>query len=181
MDDATSNKSGWKNKLKREMAEYLANFVYLALFFGVFAWYRRLVLDEYRIGYFHYGASLIEALVLAKLIIIGDILRLGRGLEDRPLIIPALYKSAVFIIWVAAFSVVERVVEGLLHGKGMMGGIDELLSKGFYELAARCMVVFFAFIPFFAFRELERVEGEGKLRRLLFRGRQAPEPGPPYR
>ena len=178
MEDAASSKSGWKQKLSREMAEYLANFVYMALLFGVFTLYRRLILDEYRIGYFHYGAAVIEALVLAKLIMIGDMLRLGRRLEDRPLIVPALYSSAVFIVWVAAFSVVERVVEGLLHGKGIAGGIDELLSKGIYELAAKCLTVFFAFIPFFAFRELERVLGERKLRRLLFRGRPAVEEDP---
>ena len=35
---------------------------------------------------------------------------------------------------------------------------------GKYELLARCLVTFVAFFPFFAFKELERVLGEGKIR-----------------
>jgi len=38
----------------------------------------------------------LEALVLAKVILIGDVLRLGRRFEDKPLIVPTLYKTVVF-------------------------------------------------------------------------------------
>lgn len=69
------------------------------------------------------------------------------------------------------FHVLEYMVGGLLRGKGLIGGIEEITSRGKYELLARCMVVFFAFIPFFAFRELGRVLGEGKLRKLFFQRR----------
>jgi hypothetical protein len=44
----------------------LGHFIYLAIFFGVFTWYRRFVLAEYRITYLHYGTAIIEALILAK-------------------------------------------------------------------------------------------------------------------
>jgi hypothetical protein len=157
------------------MIEYSMNFVYLALLFGVFTWYRRLILAEYQISYVHYGFSLIEALVLAKVIMLGDILKLGRGLEGKPLIYPTLYQTVVFTVWVALFSVFEETVGGLLHGKGLAGGFSEILGRGTYELLARCMMVFFAFIPFFAFRETERVLGQGKVRELFFRKRAAVE------
>jgi hypothetical protein len=45
------------------------------------------------------------------------------------------------------------------------------LGKGYHEVLAGSMVVFVAFIPFFAFRELGRVLGEGKIRTLFFRKR----------
>jgi hypothetical protein len=38
------------------------------------------------------------------------------------------------------------------------------LGKGYHKVLAGCLVVFVAFISFFAFRELGRVLGEGKIR-----------------
>ena len=174
MNGAIKEITGWKQKIAHEMAEYWINFVYLAVFFGMFTWYRRLILAEYQIIYLHYGVALAEAAILAKVIMLGDILRLGRGLEDKPLIFPTLYKTAIFGVWVGAFSVIEHMISGFLHGKGLAGGFDELVSKGRYELLAGCLVTFFALIPFFAFKELERVLGEGRIRGLLFRKRTGP-------
>lgn len=177
MNSAYRVKTSRKQKLTHEMTEYLINFVYLALFFGVFTLYRRLILAEYHISYGDYWFSLIKALVLAKVIMIGDFLRLGRRLEDRPLIFPTTYKTVVFTLLVMIFSIVESIIRGLLHGKGLSGGLEELFSKGLYELLARCLMVFFAFIPFFAFREMERVLGEGKIRELFIRRISGTESG----
>jgi len=60
---------------------------------------------------------------------------------------------------------------GLWKGKGGMGGLVDFLEKGHHELLAGCLVIFVAFIPFFAFRELGRVLGEGKIWDLFFRRR----------
>jgi hypothetical protein len=173
MSDTNKAKAGWKQKIISEMIKYWLIVVYLACFFGLFTWYRRFILAEYQISYVNYGVSLLEALVLAKVILIGDVLRLGRGLEDRPLIVPTLHKAVVFSLWVGVFSVLEHTIGGLLRGQGLAGGFEELMSKGKYELLARCLVTFVAFIPFFAFKELDRVLGEDKMRTLFFRGRAA--------
>ncbi len=169
MNHVNSTESGWKQEVVHEAIEYWINFIYLAFFFGMFTWYRRFILAEYQISYAHYGVSLIEAAVLAKVIMIGDILHLGRGLEEKPLIFPTLYEAVVFSVWVAVFGVLEHTVGGLLHGKGLTGGLEELISKGRYELLARCLVTFFAFIPFFAFKQLGRVFGQSKIREMFFR------------
>ena len=173
MTKANEKTAGWKQKILHEMVEYWINFIYLGVFFAVFTWYRRLILEEYQISYLHYGAALIEAAILAKVIMIGDIFRLGGRLrlEEKSLIFPTLYKSVAFSIWVAGFTVLEHTVIGFVHGKGLEGGFHEILSKGRYELLARSLVTFFAFVPFFAFKQLGRVLGEGKIRALFFRRR----------
>jgi hypothetical protein len=173
MKDANSSKAGWKQRLGRELIDYWITFLYLAVFFGTYTWYRRLVLAEYRITYLHYGVAILEALVLAKVVLVGRALRLGRGLEGKPLIFSALYKSFIFSLFVGLFGVLEHTLGGLLHGKGLAGGWDELMRLGKDELLARCIVTFCAFIPFFAVQELGRVLGESKVRGLLFRRRTA--------
>ena len=61
---------------------------------------------------------------------IGGIFRLGRSLEDGPLIVSSLYKVAVFCLFCAAFTVVEHTVVGLWRGEGLGGGLHELSEKG---------------------------------------------------
>ena len=98
--DVHSRVAGWKRKIVDEMVEYYLNFVYLAFFLVAFAWYRRLILAEYDILYLNYWAPLVEAAVLAKVIMVGDMVRLGRGLERQPLLVPTLFRTVLFSVWV---------------------------------------------------------------------------------
>jgi hypothetical protein len=168
MNSPTSEKAGWKKRLAHELLQYWINFFYLAFFFSAFIWYRRLILAEYRITYLHYGMGIVEALILAKVILLGDALHLGRKFEERPLIYPALHKAVVFSLFVGLFAILEHMIGGVIHGKGLGGGLHEILNEGRDELLARCLLTFFAFIPFFAFKELGRVMGDGKLGALFF-------------
>jgi hypothetical protein len=170
-------KGTWKQRIAHELLQYWINVVYLGIFFGAFTWYRRLILAEYGITYLNYGTAIIEALILAKVILIGEALGLGRGDEDKPLIYPTLRKAVVFSVFVGIFAIIEHIVGGVLHGKGVAGGLALLWHEGKDELLARCLVTFCAFIPFFAFRELEMTLGVGKFRRLFFRRRVAAQSG----
>src|SRR5690348_14686102 len=128
-----------KKRIVHELIAYGTNFLYLAIFLGAFAWYRRFILAEYDISYLNYGTAIIESLILAKVIMVGDFLGLGRGFEKRPLIYPTLYKAIVFSCFVGLFAILEHVIGGLLHGKGVAGGLAELWGEGKYELIARCL------------------------------------------
>jgi hypothetical protein len=173
MDELKGVRGSWKQRLTHELIEYWSNFLYLAVFFGVFTWYRRLILAEVRVSYLDYGVALIEALVLAKVIIIGGLLGIGNRREGKPLAYTTLVKSLLFTLWVILFKIVENTAIGLLEGKGVLGGIAEFHAQGRYEILARCLVIFTALIPFFAFKELGNILGEGKMFALFFRKRAA--------
>lgn len=160
------------------MVEYYFNFVYLAFFLVAFAWYRRLILAEYDILYLSYWVPLVEAAVLAKVIMVGDLLPVGRRLKGPPLLVPTLFRTVLFSVWVGVFSILEHTLRGLLSGKGLTAGLAELASKGRYELLAECVIIFCAFVPFFAFKELEGVLGAETLRGMFWR---AGAPRPPDR
>lgn len=159
MKGAMEEESGWKPRLHREVRSYLVNFVYLAVFFGLFTWYRRLILAEYRITYLHYGVSLVEALVLAKVAMLGSMFSLDHRFQDKPLIVRTLYLAFVFTIWTAGFGVIEHTVTGLALGRGLTWGLHEVTGNGRDELLARCLILFCAFLPLFAFKELSRRVG----------------------
>jgi len=175
MSSPDKKKSNWKEKIFHEMVEYWINVCYLTLVFAAFTQYRRFLLAAYDIIYTNYWVAVIEALILAKVIMIGGVFRLGRGLEQKPLIYPTLYKTVVFTLFCGVFTALEYAVKGLWAGTGFMGGIAEFFGKG-HELLANGLVVFVAMIPFFGVKELGRVLGEEKIRALFFR-RRDPDSG----
>lgn len=147
--------------------------LYLWVFLGSFTVYRRLVIAETGTAYLHYGIAVIEALVIAKVILIGGMFGFTRRFDDKRLIVPVLYKSILFAILVLLFGVVEHLVEGWFRNQGLVGGLREIASLGDYELGARVLTLFVAFVPFFAFSEIGRVLGPEKLAAMFFRKREA--------
>jgi len=163
-----------KTRIFHEVSEYGMNVCYLALVFATFTQYRRLILAAHDITYTNYWIAVIEALILAKVIMIGSVFRLGRGLERKPLIYPTLYKTVVFTLFFGLFALGEHAIKGLWQGEGIMGGLAQLFRKGTHELLADSMVVLVAFIPYFGVKELGRVLGEDKIRALFFQTRADP-------
>ena len=169
MSQSHAENVGFKQKLVHEIRRLVAIFIYLAIFFLVFRFYTRLVLSEYQINYFEYGLTILKALVLAKIVLTAEALRIGERFRDRPLIIPTLYGTVVFCAFVMVFEVFEHLIIGMFRGKGPAEVFTELLEKGWPHLAGMVLVVFVAFLPFFAFRETERALGEGKLKDLFIK------------
>jgi hypothetical protein len=168
---------GAKTNLKQRAIEELKLFwiiaFYLWVFLGSFTVYRRLIIAETGVAYLHYGIALIEALVIAKVILIGKMFGFSRRFEDQPLIIPVLYKSILFAILVLLFGVAEHLVEGWFRKQGLVGGLREIGDLGDYELAARVLMLVIAFVPFFAFAEIGRVLGAQRLAAMFFSKREA--------
>lgn len=161
-------KEGLEQKVERETKQFLMDFLYLALLIGTFNTYRWLLMSEYHVGYFVYGYGLIEALALAKIIVVGESLGIGKGFSNKPLIIPTLYKTMLFALFVLAFGILEHLITGFLHGKNLVAVFQELI-KTRYEILARILMMFVAFLPFFAFRETKRALRGVKLYDLFFR------------
>lgn len=165
-----------RDKLLREAKELLSIFLYLAVFFCTFLTYRRLLMRELGISYLHYGMALVKAIVLAKVILLGRHTRLARRLDERPLIIPTLYKIVIFSLYTLAFEILEHIIESLVHGKPITDAFGEMLSVGRDELLARTLVTLVALFPLIAFIEIGRILGEGSLYVLFFKKRLVTSP-----
>ncbi|HTR57382.1 MAG TPA: hypothetical protein VMM27_04330 [Casimicrobiaceae bacterium] len=157
-------------KARHELIEYAFNVAYLTFVFAAFTQYRRFLLAEYNIIYSNYWLALIGALILGKVVMIGSVFRLGRWLEDKPLIVPTIYKTLVFWIFVVVLRVVEYAIKGVLHGDGLAAALDEFFAqKGIDEVLANSLAVLIALLPFFAVKELGRVLGRERIAALFFR------------
>jgi hypothetical protein len=155
-----------KQKVIHEGQEFAGISLYLAFFFCAVVAYSTVLLGKFHVSYFSYGSALINALVIAKVILIGEYAHLGKKQEGRRLVVSALHKAALFTLLVFAFHVVEEVIKQLVHGDTIASAFHQIRVD---ILICRSLVVFCTFIPLFAFRELQRVLGEDNFRSLFFR------------
>ncbi|KEF40827.1 MAG: hypothetical protein ER33_14860 [Cyanobium sp. CACIAM 14] len=170
MDSRTPpSRSGLRTRAYRELKVFGLTALYLWIFLGSFSLYRRLILAEAGVSYLNYGFALVEALIIAKVILIGRLFGFSRRYEGEPLIVPVAYKTLFFGVLVMAFSLLEHMLEGLFRGQGGLGGLHEMFTLGIYEISARVLMLIIALVPFFALMEMGRVLGMDRLSAMFFR------------
>ena len=166
--EAPHQHASLKEKAKEELKEFWLIFLYLFIFFGAFTFYRRMVLAEFGVTYLHYGTALVEALVIAKVVLIGRAIGLDKRISRGPMIFAIIAKAFAFALLSILFGVLEHVVDGLIHKKDWAGILQDVVSVGAHELFARLVMLFVSFLPFFAFWEIGNYVGPHKLISLFF-------------
>jgi len=155
-----------KQKITHELEELLVIFLYLAFFFCAVTTYRMLILNEFHVSYFNYGTALLNALIIAKVILIGEYAHLGKRHESKPLLMSAIYKAFLFGVLVFVFHLIEEAIKRLVHGEKLVGALHGINVD---DALARSVVIFCAFIPLFGCLEIRRLLGEEKFRSLFVR------------
>ena len=173
MQSDAHNHARLKEKAIEELKEFWIIALYLAVFLTGFTFYRRLVLAEFGVTYLHYGIGLIEALVIAKIVLIGRAMGLGKVPDRAPLILSVVYRALLFAILTILFEVLESVIEGLIH-KDDWPSITHKLLAGTHELLARMIMLIISFVPFFAFWQIGEAVGRKKLIEMFFAKRESP-------
>jgi hypothetical protein len=175
MPAENSEKTNMKQKVVHEFEELAIITLYLAFFFCALATYSLLLLDKFHISYFVYGTALLNALIIAKVILIGEALHAGTKFEGKALVYSAIWKAFVFGLLVFAFHILEEMIKHLVHGKDLAGAFHNIRID---ELLSRTVIIFCTFIPLFAFRELRRVMGQDKFRAFFFHSTSALKSNP---
>jgi hypothetical protein len=165
---ASTAKPGFKQKAANELIDFAFIALYLAVLFCALATYTMLLLRKYDVSNsaLTYTFAIINALVIGKVILIGEMMKLGTRAEGRPLWQSVLLKSVIFGLFVFAFHILEEVVKRLIHHEPAGTVLHQFNLE---ELFARSIIIFIAFIPLFAFRELHRVLGEEKMHNIFFK------------
>jgi len=163
-----SSSRSMKDRLLHEATRFGLMFVYLWLVFGLFALFERIIRGQMGLGYQPQGFALINALVLAKVMLVAEDLKLDRGMRAQPIAVAALAEAFLFAIVFIAFHVLESLVVGLLHGSTLAGSVPVFGGGGFAGLVTVAAIMFVVLIPYFAFRDIGKALGPGELRRLLF-------------
>lgn len=162
----------FKQRVYNATKEFIVVTLYLWVVFGLFAMYRSVILAEHHVAFTAKGFALINALVLAKVMVIAKEFHFSEGFDDSPLIYPTLAKSASFSALLACFKIIEEAAVGLYHGKTFQQSLVALGGGTWQGIVCLTLLLFVLLIPFFGFRELQKVLGEENLIKVFFRSRE---------
>jgi hypothetical protein len=140
---------------------------YLWAVFGLIVMHKSMILAEHHIDFAHHGLALINALALAKVMLVARHLHLGE-LKNAPLIYPTLLKSALFTLVLACFKILEDTLIGIYRHESFQQSIAELGGGTWQGFLTLTLLVFAMLIPFVGYGELGKVLGSGKLERIFF-------------
>ncbi len=161
-----------KDKVIHELIEYGINVLYLGLFFSAFILYRRILLAEYGFFLDDYFTGFVKALIFGKVIMIGTFLKISKKFENRPLIIPTIYKAAFFTFLILVFEFLEVTLKTLWNTRSWEGLMESYSHHFNLAWAGGALIVGFTLLPFFAFKELSRHYGVDSIRTLFFKNPQ---------
>ena len=171
---SNGHKANLKERAAHQLREFLAMFIYLWVLLTLFVINQSIVLAREAHNYQAHFFAFVNALILAKILLIGEDLHLGNRFRDKPLLYSIFYKCFVFTIFFIGVHILERVIEGMWSGRTIAQSFPYIGGgslKGILTLGA---TVFVALIPFFAFREISRMIGPNGLWSLLLsRGTRA--------
>jgi hypothetical protein len=122
-----------KQKAVHEMREYLVMSFYLFVVFSLFVVYKSVILAEHHINFALHGFAVINALALAKVMLVAQELHLANQFRDAPLIYPTLLKSFVFTILLACFKIAEDAAVGMFRGKSFHESMTVLGATSWKE------------------------------------------------
>ena len=166
-----ANTSGGGESLEEravsELKEYAVITAYVWLLFALFSVHKQLV-QGYAISVWEQGFAIVNALIFGKVILIGQSLEVGKGLERRALVWVVLGKSLIFAILLIAFHIVEDTIRAWFENKPLSEAFGDF-GGTLPTLLAHAGIFFVALIPFFAFQEAARILGNLALWNLFLR------------
>jgi hypothetical protein len=171
VDDKAARRSRAADIALRELRHFGTVFLYLALVFGVFALHQFVVLANNGMSYTFYGASLINAAILAKILHVAEALHFGEKFDGKPLVYPILYKSVMFGFLLVLAYIVEEIAVGLLKGESLTQAKPDLGGGTLAGTAAVAVIMVVALTPFFALKEIRRAYGGAAFDSLIFKSR----------
>jgi len=167
----TSRKDKVKQVAYLQLKEFVVVFLYLWVIFLLFDLQRAIVLERHHMEFTAFGFAVINALALAKFMLIAKEMNLADNFKEKPLIYPTVLKSFVFAILLTFLRILEEVVVHLFKGETFEQSLSALGDHNAKLVFAAGLIMFVMLIPFFAFTELGRHFGEGRLGRLFLRSR----------
>ena len=163
-----SSKPSWKHRLAHEVARFGLMFLYLWVVFVLFVLLEKTIRGQVGLDYQAQGFALINALVLAKVMLIAEDLELGHRTRAHPIAVAVLVNAALFMVVFIAFHVLESLIAGALHGASLAASVPAFGSGGFAGLVTVAAIMFIMLLPYFAIRDIGEALGPGVLRKLFF-------------
>jgi hypothetical protein len=120
----------------------------------------------------------VAALVAAKVVLILDAMPFVNRFASAPLLVSIVWKTLLFLLMVGAFKYLEHLLPLLREHKDLLVANRRLFTEIEWPRVFAAMIwLIVLFAGFCTGRELGRVLGRERLRRIFLESRKSAEPG----
>jgi chromate transport protein ChrA len=156
-------------RVKQELLEVIPPAVFFFIAFQLLAFTRALMLKEYGIHVSTFMAATVGALIVAKVVLIVDLLPFVNRFPNKPLMYNVVWKTAIYLVAALLVRYVEHLIPFIREHRDFAVAHRHLLSEvvwpHFWAIQIWLLVLFFFYC---ALRELIRVIGRERVRQMFF-------------
>jgi hypothetical protein len=155
--------------LKQELLELLPPTIFFFIAIGLLMLTKRLILQQYGIGFSDFAAVLIGALIVGKVVLIADALPFINKFPEKPLIYNVVWKTIIYVLAAFLVRLAEHLVPLIIKYGSFREAIarvaDEIVWPHFWIIYLWLSVLLFVYC---ALRELIGAIGRDQVLRLFF-------------
>ncbi len=142
--------------------------LYFAVWIGVLAVLKELILAEYRIEFRGLSMALVGALILAKVVLVLEHVSLGSWVRKQPAWVDVLLRTVLYSVGVAVVLALEKGFEARHEYGSFVEALQQLfLQADVYHVWANTIALSGALIGYNALSVVRRRLGEGGLIRMF--------------
>lgn len=157
-------------KWKKELKEVLAISTFFFIIFVLLLLLKKVIMADYELDFYVMGTALIGSLIIAKVVLVFDLLPITKKTDHLPNIYRVFFRSVIYISGYVIFTFLEHLVKGLIHGDGFTKAVEATL----HSFTTPAFIVSFvgimiAFLMFNAFWVIRATIGPAELYGMFFK------------
>jgi hypothetical protein len=159
-----------------EVREILPPTIFFFIGFNLILFTKRLILADYLIQFAGFAIATVSALVVAKAVLVADLMPFLRRFDYAPLAVPILFKTAVYSFFVFIARLIEAFLRYVFEGGavGHGGFVEDALGKFSWDrFIATQMWIIVLFLIYVTASELNNLFGDGELYKIFFTRRSS--------
>lgn len=153
----------------KEVRRFLVLFLYLWILFGLFVLNEAIVYRQQGLHFVFQGLAILNALILAKVMLVFEELDVARWLKREPIALTIVFEALLCTLLFLCFHVAERLAVGLLHGGGVAASVPSFGGGGLLGVMIAASIILISLLPFFTFKHVARAIGAERMKDILFR------------
>lgn len=148
--------------------------LYFFIAFNLIAFTTNLLAHNYWFNLASFLLASTTALIVGKVVLVVDKVRIIDKFRGAPLIQPILYKTVFYTVVVTIVRFLERILHFAFDSRGFQLAADAAVQDfTWHRFVAVQIWIFTCFLIYVAASELNALVGDGRLRRLFFHHRSS--------
>ena len=160
-----------RSRLVHELVSFAGVAIYLWIILLMLKLHEIVVLKQHGLVTQDAHPAIVQALILGKVVLLAEMLRLGRRIGTPSPAIDIVWKAALFAVALLLFEIGEHAALAYWHGTSVYLAVSDADTIG--KVSTRIAIMTIALLPYFVYKEAQKQHGSLSLLSLATRKQEA--------